>query len=188
MVQNRDKVLFEIILALERGPIHVRALSKKILRPHSTVIRALSELENENAVDYKVLGRNKEYFLRDNVYARTLFIMAEQYKLSKLMLKYRKIGPVVEDILAECKSEMVVIFGSYAKLSANNDSDIDIYIETKETRIKKAVERINSALSVKIGEFDSKSLLIREIIKSHVLIRGVDEFYEKTRAALKDEI
>ncbi|MCX6710970.1 MAG: nucleotidyltransferase domain-containing protein [Candidatus Woesearchaeota archaeon] len=188
MVQNRDRVLFEIILALERGPIHVRALSKKILQPHSTVIRALSELEKLNAVDYRILGRNKEYFLRNNVYARTFFIMAEQYNLLKLLSKYPEIAPVVEDILVECKSRMVVLFGSYAKFSADKESDIDIYIETRENRIKKAVERINSRISVKIGEFDSKSLLIREIIKYHVLIRGAEEFYEKTRASLKDKI
>ena len=188
MVQNRDKALFEIILALERGPLHVRALSRKISLPHSTVIRALSELEKEHAVDYNIIGKNKEYFLMNNVYARAFFIMAEQYNLLKIVRKYPKTAPIIKDILSGHNKGIVAIFGSHAKGSANNDSDIDIYAETKDSGVKKSIELINSRISVKTGAFDANSLLIREIIKFHVLISGAEEFYEKMRASFKNKI
>ena len=41
------------------------------------------------------------------------------------------------------------------------------------------VKETNSKLSIKIGKFDTKSLLIKEIIKNHIIIRGVEEFYER---------
>ena len=39
---------------------------------------------------------------------------------------------------------------------------------------------IDSRLSVKIGRYDKESLLIKEIQKSHIVIKGVEEYYEKT--------
>ena len=41
------------------------------------------------------------------------------------------------------------------------------------------MKEINSKLSIKIGKFDTKSLLIKEIIKNHVIIRGLEDFYER---------
>ena len=72
-----------------------------------------------------------------------------------------------------------MLFCSYAKGLAKKDSDIDIYIETKNRNVKKSIEDIHSKISVKIGIFDIKSLLIKEIIKDHIIIKGIEVFYEK---------
>ena len=65
--------------------------------------------------------------------------------------------------------------------TANNQSDIDLYIETKNEKLKEEIGAINSKLSVKIGKFKLSSFLIREIIKNHVIVKGVERFYEKSR-------
>ena len=74
---------------------------------------------------------------------------------------------------------MAIIFGSYAKGLAHKDSDIDVYLETEDNILKNKVKEINSRLSIKTGKFDVKSLLIKEIIKNHVIIRGLEDFYER---------
>ena len=74
-----------------------------------------------------------------------------------------------------------ILFGSYAKQSAEKGSDIDIYIETKDKKIKQGLEILDSNLSVKIGEYDKKNLLIREIEKNHVIVKGVEVYYEKNK-------
>ena len=51
-------------------------------------------------------------------------------------------------------------------------------METKNKNIKKRAEEINSKLSVKIGKFNKDSLLIKEIIKNHVILAGAERFYE----------
>jgi len=43
------------------------------------------------------------------------------------------------------------------------------------------VESIHSRIKVKFGDFDLSSNLIKEIIKNHVILKGVEEFYEKTK-------
>ena len=75
---------------------------------------------------------------------------------------------------------MIILFGSYAKEISKTDSDIDVYLETEDNILKNKVKEINSRLSIKTGKFDVKSLLIKEIIKNHVIIRGLEDFYERT--------
>ena len=41
------------------------------------------------------------------------------------------------------------------------------------------MKETNSKLSIKIGKFNTKSLLIKEIIKNHIIIRGLEDFYER---------
>ena len=60
---------------------------------------------------------------------------------------------------------MIILFGSYAK-EILNLKYIDIYLETNDNKLKNKVKEINSKLSIKIGKFDTKSLLIKEIIKT----------------------
>ena len=74
---------------------------------------------------------------------------------------------------------MIILFGSYAKFIPKEDSDIDIYVETTDKRIKENIQKINDLLSVKIGNFNKGDLLIKEIIKNHIIIQGGESFYEK---------
>ena len=47
--------------------------------------------------------------------------------------------------------------------------------------MKESIETIHSKLKVKIEDFDLNSQLIKEIIKNHIVLRGVEEFYEKVK-------
>ena len=68
-----------------------------------------------------------------------------------------------------------------AKGLSKEDSDIDIYINTKDVKLKKKIEQISDLISVKIGLFNPEDLLIKEIIKNHVIIRGAEEYYDKIK-------
>ena len=100
-------------------------------------------------------------------------------KFSTLLRKYPELSVLFEEILRRTDEKLIVLFGYYAKGLAKKDSDIDLYIETKDRNVKKAIEDIHSKISIKIGTFDTKSPLIKEIIKDHVIIRGIEVFYDK---------
>ena len=78
------------------------------------------------------------------------------------------------------------LFGSFSDNSFTEDSDIDIYLETNDNNLKNKIKEINSKLSIKIGKFDTKSLLIKEIIKNHIIIRGLEDFYERVEFFKED--
>jgi Nucleotidyltransferase domain. len=99
--------------------------------------------------------------------------------LIKLLIRHPELGIIFEEILEKTDEKLIVLFGSYAKGLAKRDSDIDIYIETKSRNLKKVIESIHPKINVKIGTFDTKSPLIKEIIKDHIIIRGIEVFYEK---------
>jgi len=181
MVQNRDNLELEIMLLLLREKKHLRGIAKKLNTPHSTVLRKLNKLFEENILDYVMEGKNKIFFIKRNLQAKNYVFNAERYKLIKLLNQHLKFSVIIEDVLKKTKEKLVVLFGSYAKFRAKKDSDIDIYIDTKKRESKENVEIIHSKIRVKIGPFDGDSQLIKEIIKDHIVLKGVEEFYEKTK-------
>ena len=117
--------------------------------------------------------------MKKNTEAISYVFIAENYKLIKLLEKYPNLRNAIEKIQRNKKISLAVIFGSYAKGLAKKDSDIDIYIETADKKLKRDAELINSKINVQIGKYDKNNLLIKEIEKNHVIIKGVEEFYER---------
>jgi len=169
----------DIIGLLLKGDNHVRGIAKKLNESHSTILRKLNNLKKENVIDSKMEGKNKIFYLKANIVSRSYILQAELHKLTKLLRHNPELSIIFEEILKKTNEKLVVLFGSYAKGLAKEDSDIDIYIETKSRSVKKAIEEIHSKINVKIGTFDIKSPLIKEIIKDHIIIRGIVVFYDK---------
>ncbi len=181
MFQKWDNINYEIVLSLIKERQHLRKIAKQLKIPHSTIMRRLNMLSKENIIDHNYEGKNKVFFIKNNLQARNYLQQAEQYKLSKLLKQYPKLSVIIEDILKICKEKTIILFGSYAKFQAKQTSDIDIYIETHNQKVKNNIETIYSKINIKIGKFDINSDLIKEIIENHIILRGVDEFYEKTK-------
>jgi len=181
MVQNRDNIYFEIILTLLKNESHLRGIAKQLSESHSTVLRKLEKLLGENVLDFRIEGRNKVFFIKKNLQAKSYVFNAERYKLIKLINEYPELSIIIEDILKEVEEKIVVLFGSYAKFIAKKDSDIDVYVETRSRKVKENIESVYSKVKVKIGDFSLDSALIKEIIKNHVILKGVEEFYEKIK-------
>ncbi len=169
----------EIIDILSGEEIHARALAKRLDTNHMTVIRNLKELVSENVLEFRKEGRNKVYFLKRNMEAKNYALISEVYKLNKTLKKYPELRKIIKDIQQNTEIGLAVLFGSYARGTANRNSDIDVFIETKDRNLKKELELLNSRLSVKIGDYDRTSPLIKEIEKNHVIIKGAEPFYEK---------
>ncbi len=179
MVQKRDNLELDIIELLLKADNHVRGIAKKLDESHTTILRKLNNLKKENVIDSRKEGKNKIFFLKKNLVSKTYILQTELHKLTKLLRHNPELSIIFEDILKKTDEKLIVLFGSYAKGLAKKDSDIDIYIETKSRSVKKSVEDTHSKINVKMGTFDIKSLLIKEIIKDHVILRGIEVFYDK---------
>ena len=171
----------EIVGELLKGKNHVRGLAKAINTNHMNISRKIKELSKQNIVDFKLEGKNKTYFLKKTIEARTYILMFESYRLLRILEKYVILRSIIEKIQSNEKIKIAVLFGSYAKSNIKQDSDIDVYIETKDRKLKQELEKTNSKLSIKVGEFDKDNLLIKEIIKNHIILKGVEEYYGKVK-------
>jgi len=179
-MEQKDYKL-EIIQELLIGENHPRAIAKKLKTNHKIVVRKLKKLLDENIVDFKQVGKNKTYFLKKTIEARSYLFKSENYKLVRILGKYPELRSIINKIHKNNIIKLAILFGSYAKELAGKCSDIDIYIETKNRDIKKELEHSNSKLSIKIGDFNQESLLAKEIIKNHVIIKGFEEYYERVK-------
>ncbi len=172
---------YEILLLLLKKEMHGRELAKELKTSLTRIQAILKELRDSNIIDYKEQGRNHVYFIKINLIAKSFILNAENYKLFKTINKYPILMPIFQDITKKSKCSLIILFGSYAKGIPKEDSDIDIYIETKDIKVKENIQKINDLVSVKIGKFNSDDLLIKEIIKNHVIIKGAEEYYEKIK-------
>lgn len=181
MTQIKINYSYEVLLSLLKKEMHGRELAKELKTSLTRVQSILAELRNINILDYKVEGKNHVYFIKKNLISRSFILNAENYKLSKVLIKHPEFEPIFNDIIKKSKCSLIILFGSYAKGIPKKDSDIDIYIETTSQKIKEDVQKIYDLISVKIGKFNPDDLLIKEIIKNHVIIKGGEEYYEKIR-------
>ena len=179
-MEQKDYKL-EIIEKLLQDNNHVRGLAKELKTNHMNIQRKIKELEKENVVDYKEEGKNKVYFLKSNIESKTYAFKTENYKLLKFLRKNPEFRNIIDKIQKDERIKLCILFGSYAKGIEKKESDIDIYIDTQDEKIKKDIKSINMRLSVKIGKYDKSSLLIKEIEKNHVIIKGVEEYYGKSK-------
>jgi len=170
----------EIIALLLKEDLHPRAIAEKLASNHATIIRKLRDLEAENSVDFRIEGKNKTYTIKRSIEGRNTAMIAELYKQSMVVSRYPVMRGIFEAVHEMPDIPLALLFGSYAKGLAIKESDIDIFLETADPVRKKQLEQKHSLISVKTGRFETDDLLVREIIKDHVIIRGVELYFERT--------
>lgn len=170
----------EIVALLLREDLHTRAIAERLASNHATVIRKLRDLTQDNIVDFRMEGKNKVFTIKRTIEGRNAAIIAEMYKQSMAVSRYPILRGIIRAVQDMPEIPLALFYGSYAKGLAKKDSDIDLFIESLNTSSKKQLEQRNSSLSVKLGNFDTRNLLIREIIKDHIIIKGVEVYFDKT--------
>jgi len=175
-----QNLINEIVALLIKEELHTRAIADQLRSNHATVLRKLRDLTEDNIVDFRREGRNKVFHLKRTIEGRNAAMIAEIYKQSSIVSKYPVLRGIFQAIQEIPEIPLAILYGSYVKGIATKGSDIDIFIETSDSLKKKHLEQRHSLLSVKIGVFDTKDLLIREMMKDHILIKGVEVYYEKT--------
>jgi predicted nucleotidyltransferase/DNA-binding transcriptional ArsR family regulator len=175
-----QNLINEIVALLIKEDLHTRAIAEQLKSNHATVLRKLRDLTEENIVDFRMEGKNKVFTLKRTIEGRNAAMIAELYKQSLIVARYPVLRGIFQAVQQMPEIPLAILYGSYAKGLATKGSDIDIYIETSEPGKKKQLEQKHSLISVKIGVFDKRDLLIREIMKDHVIIRGVEVYFDKT--------
>ncbi len=175
-----DNTKLEIVIdLLKNNENHIRGIAKNLGTSHTTVLRKVEELTKENVLDYKMAGKNKVFSLKKTLKTKNYVYMSENYKLNKLLERYPELGVILKEVISKAPSNLIILFGSYAKFIAKQDSDIDLFVETKDNTLKEDIKLVSGKINLKIGKFDLNNSLIREIVKNHVIIKGVETFYEK---------
>ena len=168
---------------------HTREMAKLTKKSHVTLLPHLTALEKDKILVAKTIGKNKVHTLNlDNILTKNYLTISELFE----SILYQEQVFLIKKITAEISklnlSGSLILFGSYAKKTFKEDSDIDIFYlgelkETESTKIRAIVKTYGKTINLKtaiIQNFENglrkKDALIMEILKYHVILHNPDIF------------
>ena len=86
-MEKKDYKL-EIVNELLNGENHIRGIAKNLEINHMQIVRKITSLLKENIVDYKEIGKNKSFFLKNTIEAKSYIYKSENYKLIKCLKRF----------------------------------------------------------------------------------------------------
>lgn len=133
--------------------IHVRELARRTKLHGQSIMRYLQQLEGENILKSEKEGNLKKYFLNHNKRVYSLLTLFDMERFEKLPLLRKKAIKHYLHKLEE-KPILVVLFGSTAKNTSREDSDIDLLIITNhKIKTKEAEKEADALAATKISTF-----------------------------------
>lgn len=162
-------------------------LSKELDMPYTSFYRAIHALTP--AIHLRTKGNSKLVRINFNEYSRACLVIAS-YKRKQRFLENH---PIIAKITQET-NEITLLFGSYAKNTYTERSDIDILVigsgkvkrfDKQELLFKK---RIN-VVSVTKKEFRdmlklSEENLTKQALRNHVILNGHEQFWKEVQKAI----
>lgn len=169
--------------------IHLREIARNIQTDTKAVGIHLNRLENNNILQSTTKGRNKEYHLNlNNPVTKHYLILAE----TLTTIIHLENNYIIKKITGEISDKIdgtIILFGSYAKGEATEESDIDLLIVSEKNTDTEAVNETGKLIGkdINIKTTDNKLFqnglkendpLIKEIIQNHVVLKGADSLVE----------
>ncbi|MCW4044501.1 MAG: nucleotidyltransferase domain-containing protein [Candidatus Bathyarchaeota archaeon] len=181
------------ILALYRtdyaASLHARAMAKLLNTSHMTLLPHLKKLEQHKILQSKKEGRNKQYTLnKDNTLTKHHLIITEELTTITYLQKNFLIKKLNQHLTNTDTTNPLILFGSYAKGYATEESDIDLFIIGKTTpnqlsQIKKFETTFGKKINIKTATADNFNaglrtgdILIKEIVRNHIILQNADPF------------
>lgn len=102
--------------------------------------------------------------------------------MSEKIYTIAEIKAILKKLLENMPVYSVILFGSYAKNSANKNSDLDLIIDTKETlmgfKLYSLITKIEEAFNKDVDAFEKSEILENSRIDEEIKKTGV-VVYEK---------
>lgn len=178
MYQKRNNKLeiIKLYTANYKNSFYLREISQLSKIPLKTTQDALKILEKENIIKGIIRGKNKYFTLNiNNSQTKFLIIQAELYKTAQFLEKYQQLNSFAKSLDI---NNPIIIFGSFAKSTADKNSDIDILIiSDKEQKLsshlmpQKMHEIIMNEKTFK-ESIEKQEALIKEIENAHIILNN----------------
>ncbi len=190
LINNSQRKIIEEIF---RNPgIHLREIIKKTRLSPNYVSEYVNLLVNRGVIKEERLGKKRAYLRRFHLnffspLTKNLFMLVKEEEKEGLFKKYPKLKPVFEQIGNETGGiDFVLVYGSYARLAAEKESDLDLLIagniKSKEG-IREILVSLDIEVSIKIEtlrDFKERinDSLHQQILKENILIYDSGKFIE----------
>ncbi len=168
---------------------HVREMAKLTKKSHVTLLPHLKESEKDKILTARTIGKNKVYSLNfENIITKNYLTLSETVETTALLEQVFLIKKITKEIFNLNLSGTIILFGSYAKRTFKEDSDIDIFylgqVADKEIQNIRNIGKIYGK-TINVKKSTSKNFelglrkkdpLIIEIIKNHIILQNPEQF------------
>lgn len=191
MVTKVNEMVLRVLGLFTEGydkEYYIREVQKMLGISSRTAMLALAGLEESGILVSRPRGKIKTYRINDSVLARELFVLAEQYR----RIQFFGDHPLIREILEKADGHIpriAVVFGSYAKGTHRDGSDLDLFMVGKHD--EGAIKEIGKTYGVEVSTkgyplriFRSRineDILLREIVGNHVVVKGTEAFVGAVR-------
>ena len=163
-----------------KSEFYLRQISKLAKLPLKTCQNVLARLEKERILKSKVEGKNKYFSLNlDNIQTKSYLLKAEIHKTDNFLEKY----PQFKTFLKSFNTTVpIIIFGSFAKLRAEKDSDLDMLSLSKEEQklpfhlLPYKIHQISLSEDSFKKALMEKETLIQEIMENHIILNNPSSY------------
>lgn len=178
LLDNQLKIIEEFLRDLD-SKLTGSFIAKKKRLNQKTVANYLNRLEKENILESRTQGKNKLYYfnLQNKEIVKNFIMAVEHLRTINFYRKNILAKEISEKIIPLIKG-VAIIFGSYAKKTQKEDSDIDIMVIGKcdEKEIDKTSKMYGKEINVKIYPKPINDILTKEVIKNHIVIKNTERF------------
>lgn len=178
MYQKRNKWLEVIALYTGnyKAEFYLRQIAKLAKLPVKTCQNFLSQLEKDKILKGKIEGKNKYFSLNlDNIQTKSYLLQAEIHKTDLFLENY----PQIKTFLKSFNTNIpIIVFGSFAKLKANRNSDMDLFIVSEKGQelpfhlLPYKVHQVNLSESSFMKSLKEQEIIIKEIEENHVILNN----------------
>ncbi len=166
LFKNNTYRILELFIEFPTKDFSVRGLARELKLSHATILNYINDLKNLSHI------KKKEATLYPTYFASTESQKYKFYKKNWLIFKLVETG-VIEHIQKDALPSSIILFGSGAKATFTEKSDIDIFVESNEAKLdltkyeKKLNRKINLLFEQNINSLSKE--LRNNIINSVVL-------------------
>ena len=178
MYQKGNKILdvLGLFLGDYKSQLYLREISKTAKIPLKTTQNTLSYMEKNKILKSNISGKNKYFKLNlENVHTKLLLMQAEIQKTESFIDYY----PLFKTFIKEIKTiAPLIIFGSFARLQANKNSDVDLLILSREKQklpvhlLSYKLHQISVPEKAFIKSLEKQEPLIKEIQSNHLILNN----------------
>ena len=173
---NKHSEILSLYLKGYKNEFYLREISKLAKLPLKTTQNLVNHLEKKRILKSSISGKNKYFSLNlDNITTKFYLINAELQKTLSFIDKYQSFKIFLKEIKT---NKPIIIFGSFAKFKANEDSDADLIIITegkmelpfhllayKTHKIELREDNFRKSL-------EKQEALIKEIEENHIILNN----------------
>lgn len=168
LFKNNTYKILELFLQFSSKDFSIRGIARELKLSHATILTYINDLQKLNLI------KKKESTLYPTYYANSESQKYKFYKKNWLIFRINE-SSLIEYIQKEVIPNSIILFGSGAKATFTEDSDIDIFVEAKEVSLdltkyeKKLGHKVNLLFESNINHLSKE---LRNNIINGIILYG----------------